>query len=109
MSLDYRILSEALEELHDAASYIEAEREGFGLKLLNEHEATVDFALQQPTAGTPVELPVVYETRRFQMKRFPYSLFTAHVGDELVVFAVSHHKRAPTYWARRLLELDHNG
>jgi len=103
MSVQYRILPVALDELHHAADYVEQERSGFGLKLLDEFDAVVDFILEQPSAGTPVKLEVPrYEFRRFQMNHFPYSIFTARHGDDIVVFSVSHHKRAPAYWARRL-------
>lgn len=106
MLLGYRILAAALDELHEAADYVEQERPGFGLKLLDQFEAVVDFILEQPSAGTPVKLDVPrFEFRRFQMQRFPYSIFTARHKDEIVVFAVSHHKRAPDHWAHRLDDL----
>ena len=106
MALRYRILEEAEQELFEAASYIEAEREGFGFQLFDEYDALVDLVLEQPSSGSLVELPVPYEVRRFQLKRFHYSVFVATVDGQLVVFAVSHHKRAPTYWADRLLKIE---
>jgi hypothetical protein len=64
----------------------------------------IELVMQRPASGSPVKLDVPYQVRRFQMRRFHYSVFTARVEHEVVVFAVSHHKRAPTYWTRRLHE-----
>lgn len=106
MLLRYRILEEAEHELFAAAAHIEAEREGFGMKLFDELDAVIEIALEQPKIGAPIELPVPYDVRRFQLRRFSYSVFVAIMEDQLVVFAVSHHKRAPDYWARRLAKVE---
>lgn len=105
MTLHVRALEQARDELADAAIYVEEQRQGFGFKLFDEYDDLVRFAVGNPAAGTPVDLPVRLELRRFQMKRFRYAIFTARTDDELIVFAVSHHKRAPGYWARRLDEM----
>jgi len=40
--------------------------------------------------------------RRFLVRRFPYSVFYRIEGDEIIVYAFSHHKRRPGYWLSRL-------
>lgn len=106
MTLRYRILDDAKHELGDAAVYHEQQREGFGLKLFDEYDAVVEHALDYPSSGTRIDLGVRYNVRCFQMRRFRYSIFAAIVGDQLVVFSVSHHKREPGYWAERLKKVE---
>ena len=60
-------------------------------------EQAVRLALEYPNAGSE-ELA---NTRRLQLKGFPYSLVYRPEGDEIVVFAVAHHAREPGYWRAR--------
>jgi hypothetical protein len=96
----------AKHELASAAAYHEEQREGFGLKLFDEYDAVIERALKFPSSGTRVDLKSGFEVRRFQLRRFRYSVFAAVVGDEFVVFCVSHHKRKPGYWAKRLKKIE---
>jgi len=43
----------------------------------------------------------VHGTRRYVLRRFPFSLVYRHSGAALVVIAVVHAKRKPGYWATR--------
>jgi toxin ParE1/3/4 len=106
MALRYRVLVEAKHELASAAAYHEEQREGFGLKLFDEYDAVIERALKFPGSGTPMDLKSGFEVRRFQLRRFRYSVFAAVVGGELVVFGVSHHRRRPGYWAERLKKVE---
>ena len=94
------------QELASAAAYHEERREGFGLKLFDEYDAVIERALTFPSSGTRVDLKSRFEVRRFQLRRFRYSVFAAVVGEEFVVFCVSHHKRKPGYWAERLKKIE---
>jgi hypothetical protein len=40
-------------------------------------------------------------TRICPLHRFPYSLFYEDLPDRVWVAAVGHHRRRPSYWARR--------
>jgi hypothetical protein len=35
------------------------------------------------------------------LKGFPFAVVYRREGDELVIFAVAHHRRAPGYWKAR--------
>ena len=105
MALRHRILEEAKEELLDAAIYHEQQRQGLGLKVFAAYDAIIDHALRFPKSGTPVDLGVDYPVSCFRMRRFRYTIFAAVVGEQFVVFSVSHHKREPGYWAERLKKL----
>lgn len=40
-------------------------------------------------------------TRRFLLRRYPFSLFYRRVGELIEVVAVAHQRRRPDYWATR--------
>jgi toxin ParE1/3/4 len=40
--------------------------------------------------------------RRRLLHKFPYSLFFAVDGGEVVILAVAHHSRRPGYWVERM-------
>lgn len=105
MSLRYRIIEDAKQELLAAASYHEEQRPGLGLKLFDEYDAVIEHARAFPTAGRPVTIEAPFELRCYQMRRFRYAIFAALVDKALVVVGVSHHKREPGYWAQRIATL----
>lgn len=106
MALRYRILEDAKGELLDAAVYHEEQRQGLGLKVLDEYDAVIEHVLRFPSSGTLVDLGTDYPVRSFQMRRFRYTIFAAMIGADLVVVSVSHHKREPRYWAERLKKVE---
>lgn len=57
----------------------------------------MDMLLHHPMIG-PVNL---HGKRRFEMKRFPYSVVYTIVGKEIRMLAVAHHRRRPGYWRQR--------
>ena len=40
-------------------------------------------------------------TRRFLLRRYPFSVFYRRVEDRVEIVAVAHQKRRPGYWANR--------
>jgi plasmid stabilization system protein ParE len=44
------------------------------------------------------------DVRRFTLVRFPFSLAYQVVGEEIVLLAVAHQRRAPFYWQERARE-----
>jgi len=93
----------ALIELDEAMGYYEDERPGLGLELLDAIEETVAFAAEVPASGEPRGRELdAYETRRFVVKRFPYLVYVARIGDRREVVAIAHASRRPGYWRDRL-------
>lgn len=93
----------ALIELDDAMAYYENESPGLGLELLDAIEETVAFAAEVPAGGERRgHLLDAYETRRFMVKRFPYLVYVAQIGDHREVVAIAHASRRPGYWRDRL-------
>jgi plasmid stabilization system protein ParE len=60
-------------------------------------EQATQLAREFPRAGSPGP----ENTRRLQLKGFPFALIYRLEGDEIVVFALAHNARHPEYWLRR--------
>lgn len=93
----------ALIELDEAMDHYEDERPGLGLELLDALEETVAFAAEAPAGGERRGSNLdVHETRRFLVKRFPYLVYVARIGDRREVVAIAHASRRPGYWRDRV-------
>ena len=89
---------EAERELIDAANYY-AEHAGpdLGLAFIAEFERALAVLCDHPHLG-PVWRG---KSRRFPLRRFPYSVIYRLRIDELYVVALAHQRRRPTYWVGR--------
>lgn len=71
----------------------EAAADGFLLEV----EAALDEIAEAPNRW-PRHL---HGTRRFILRRFPFSIVYTMLGDVLRIVAIAHAKRLPGYWRRR--------
>ena len=94
---EVRFLDEALEEFLDQVAYYEERKRGLGERFRLSVQAATTLAATHPTLGSPWKL----RTRRVFPKGFKFSVVYRIEPDELVVFAVAHFRRRPTYWRRR--------
>jgi plasmid stabilization system protein ParE len=92
-----RFLEEAQDEFLEQISYYEEHQKGLGDRFRESVEAATALASAHPKLGSPWKL----RTRRVFPKGFPFSLVYRIEPAELVVFAIAHFKRRPTYWRRR--------
>ena len=92
-----RFLEEAQEEFLEQISYYEEHQKGLGDQFRESVEAATALASAHPRLGSPRKL----RTRRVFPRGFPFSVVYRIEPAELVVFAVAHFKRRPTYWRRR--------
>lgn len=70
---------------------------GLGEEFLVEVSTVVESLVAYPERH-----PMVYrETRRANLRRFPYSLFYRIIDDEVVVVACIHGRRHPRLWQSR--------
>jgi plasmid stabilization system protein ParE len=92
-----RLLQTAEQEMVDAAAYYEVQVRGLGDDFLKKVEsALVDIA------DNPTQWPVVSQNiRRRLIHRFPYGLLYRIDSEEVVVLAIAHLHRHPTYWVNR--------
>lgn len=93
-----RFLEEALEEFLEQVAFYEEREKGLGERFRLAVEAATTLAATHPKLGSPWKL----HTRRVFPKAFKFSVVYRIEPEELVVFAVAHFRRRPTYWRRRL-------
>ena len=85
-------------ELWEAAAHYESIVEGLGA----DFRAEVERAFGQIRA-VPDRWPKgVKDTRRYHVRRFPYSIVYLDRPEFLMVIAVAHGTRRPRYWRTRL-------
>ena len=91
-------LSEADEELREAARYYEKEAAGLGLAFLSAVHGAVHEIETNPEAWAIVRQSI----RKKTLFRFLYNLLYSTNSDVILIIAVAHHKRRPNYWRARL-------
>ena len=94
--MNLRFLDPAEQEMLEAARIYENRTAGLGKHFLNEVERCVDLLLDRPHIGRRVG-----KLRRFPLRKFPFTLIYALEDNDLVIVAVSHHRRRPGHWMRR--------
>lgn len=96
--MNYRFLRVARAEHLDEVAFYESRLPGLGAEYLADFEA-----LMSRICANPDLYPRIGDTdiRKARLKRFPfhviYRVDTAHV----VILAVAHQRRRPTYWVGR--------
>jgi plasmid stabilization system protein ParE len=93
----------AAAELDEAVEWYEHRRAGLGLELLVEIRSAVQAVSSRPKAGSPIHgVDPALEVRRVPVRRFPYQVVYVVGAAGIVVIAVAHDRRRPTYWASRV-------
>ena len=93
-----RFLEEAQDEFLEQISFYEEREKGLGERFRLSVQAATTLAATHPKLGSPWKL----RTRRVFPKGFKFSVVYRIEHAELVVLAVAHFKRRPTYWRRRM-------
>jgi toxin ParE1/3/4 len=89
------VSAEAERELIDGAVFYAREANAdLGLAFIAEFERALGILSKQPKLG-PVWRG---STRRFPLRRFPYSIIYQLKSDEVRVIALAHQSRRPGYW-----------
>ena len=91
-------MAAARQELRRAVNRYDAQVPGLGDDFASEVEHAVRQFVENPELGSPH----LAGTRRVLTRRFPYSVIYQVRKEQLVIVAVAHHRRKPTYWLRRL-------
>lgn len=92
-----RLLLPAEQEIFDAAVYYEMQAPGLGLDFLGKVETALNDLVRSAEQWPVIEDDI----RRRLVGRFPYSLLYRIDCNEVVVLAVMHQKRHPSYWLPR--------
>ena len=98
MTLPVVVRLEAQAELVEAWGWYETQRSGLGDELLGCLEAAIGRAARDPTLHAITHGDV----RRVLVRRFPYAVFYAVEGAQIIVLAIAHVRREPLYWLDRV-------
>ena len=94
-----RLLPPAEQEMFDAARYYELQSSRLGQDFLDK----VELALRDLVSSS-AQWPIIQDDiRRCLIRRFPYSLLYRIDLEEVVILAVMHQRRHPSYWRARQL------
>lgn len=94
----FEVHPEALAEYQDAASYYAACQEGLELRFMDCVESTVRKAVTAPERWRKFD----GEIRRCLTPVFPYAVLYSIEADHVLIIAVMHCHREPSYWKERL-------
>lgn len=92
-------LSEAEQEMLEAAFYYQSKASGLGIDYLSEIERAVE-AIEESPYTWPILEGVL---RRRLVRRFPFGVLYRIDLDEIVIVAVAHLSERPGYWKKRNL------
>ena len=90
-------LPEAKIEIDDAVSFYNLQVTGLGDIFKDVIKSTVKRIASFPTAWTEVQPNI----RRCIMHKFPYSVLYTVEKEFVLIVAVAHHHRKPSYWSSR--------
>lgn len=96
--MKYEFHPEAEFEIIVAEAHYESEVAGLRERFGDEVERVIELLVENPGLCAPVE----GEIRHFVLRRFPFSVIYAELGDVLFMLAVAHGSRRPGYWLERL-------
>lgn len=96
--MNYEFLPEADEEFREASRYYENEAPGVGLAFIAEVHRVISVVISHPRAAKKVRGSI----RSKVLSHFPYSLLYSIEAELVLIVAVAHQNRRPTYWRSRL-------
>jgi hypothetical protein len=95
---ELRFLPEAQAELMHEIEYYSIARSGAGVRFQSAVESAPEMSIRHPLGGAPSPR----HTRSVLVKGFPFSVVYRADESELLVVAITPHKRRPGYWLARL-------
>lgn len=97
-----RLHDEAVVEAEEAARWYSKQQRGLGKEFTRELKRSLRSLRANPTRLPLLETaPRNVEVRRVVMARFPYKIIFEIIQNEVVVLAVAHGSRRPSYWLKR--------
>lgn len=96
--MEVRFLDVAQQELDETVEYYNTESQGLGDEFLLEVLSSLDRISQFPEAWHPFTA----NSRRCQTRRFPYGIAYQIMELEILIVAVAHLHRKPSYWVDRI-------
>jgi len=100
----FRLLPEALLDLEEAVAWYQDQGHGLAAALLDEFDACVAAAIEDPGIGSMSGTTANGNTiRRYRLRRFHrYAVLMALINEVPTVVAFEHSSRRPVYWNDRV-------
>ena len=98
MSYPHVIRPEAESDIQEAFRWYEQRRAGLGFEFLDEVKTILDKITENPLRHSEVHR----SARRSLVRRFPFAIIYIFEFSKLEVIAVTHVKRNPGFWQRRV-------
>jgi len=96
--MNYRFVRAARAEHLDEVAFYENRLPGLGQDYLAEFEAVMARICATPDFYPSVGVP---DIRKAGLKRFPFHVIYRVEPAQIVILAIAHHRRRPTYWVER--------
>lgn len=93
-----RFLEPAEAEVQEAVEYLDAQVDHLGDRFAAEVRTALELIAEHPRIG----FSLTRRVKKFQLRTFRYSVIYLRHLEEILVVAVAHHRRRPTYWRGRL-------
>jgi toxin ParE1/3/4 len=85
-------------EVRAAIAFYEEKREGLGEEFSDAVQQAIDQIARIPHAFSPYGDAGL---RRYNLRRFPYSIYYLELADVIWIAAIAHQRRRPGYWEKR--------
>jgi plasmid stabilization system protein ParE len=99
---DLEYLAEALEEAEAAARWYAERSSTASAAFTDEVDAAESAIARLPDAWPRFD----HDTRRYLLRRFPFSIVYRVEERRILIVAVAHARRRPGYWSSRIQESD---
>lgn len=101
--MNFRRLPAAELEISEAAEWYDGQRSNLGDDFTAEVESAFERICRDPLLFARVErFRGHIDIRRYLVHRFPYLIIYRYRPDETLIVAVTHVRRKPFYWLKRL-------
>ena len=96
--MKYKFHPEALHEFSESVIYYTDKSSSLGIAFYSEVERAIRKIIKNPTLYRTIEEDV----RRCITKHFPYGILYTIEEDYILILAVMHFSREPSYWKHRI-------
>ncbi len=93
--------SKAKFEVAEAVAYYEGQSKGLGIRFLAEAERAMRLIQANPNLAQHYRNT---DFRRYNLRKFPFSIFYSEMEDVTWIISVAHNSRKPDYWIKRRIE-----
>ena len=97
--MKYRFHRTATAEHYDNVNFYEERLPGLGADYLKEFESVMAHICTAPNFYPTIGAPDIHKAG---LKRFPFHVIYRAEQNQIIVLAVAHQRRQPTYWSGRL-------